>query len=50
MGEFDPIVLLTPVWKGKPTAAMMEFLEKIDLKGKRVVLGLVGANKKTPTL
>jgi flavodoxin len=45
---FDPIILLTPVWKGKPTSSMIEFLEKIDLKGKRVVLGLVGANKTNP--
>jgi hypothetical protein len=27
---------------------MTEFLEKIDLKGKRVVLGLVGANETNP--
>ncbi len=46
--EFDPIILLTPVWKGKPTSVMIEFLEKIDLKGKRVVLGLVGANETNP--
>jgi flavodoxin len=48
IGEFDPIILLTPVWRGKPTAAMVEFLEKIDLKGKRVVIGLVGANETNP--
>ena len=46
--EFDPIILLTPVWKGEPTLAMIEYLEKIDLKGKRVVLGLVGANETNP--
>jgi flavodoxin len=46
--KFDPIILLTPIWKGKPTQAMIEFLEKIDLKGKRVVLGLVGANATNP--
>ena len=48
IGEFDPIILLTPVWRGKPTSSMIEFLEKIDLKGKRVVLGLVGANETNP--
>jgi flavodoxin len=48
IGEFDPIILLTPVWNGKPTPAMNEFLEKVDLKGKRVVLGLVGANETNP--
>jgi len=46
--KFDPIILMTPVWKGKPTLAMIEFLEKVDLKGKRVVLGLVGANETNP--
>ena len=43
--EYDPIILLTPVWNGKPTSSMIEFVEKIDLKGKRVVLWLVGANE-----
>ena len=46
--EFDPIILLTPVREGKPSSAMIEFLEKIDLKGKRVVLGLVGKNETNP--
>jgi len=46
--EFDPIILMTPVWGGKPTLAMTEFLEGVDLKGKRVVLGLVGANETNP--
>ena len=46
--EFDPIILMTPVWKGEPTLAMIEYLERIDLKGKRVVLGLVGANETNP--
>ena len=46
--EFDPIILMTPVWKGEPTSAMIEFLENIDLKGKRVVVGLVGANETNP--
>ncbi len=46
--KFDPIILLTPIWKGKPTQAMIELLSKIDLKGKRVVLGLVGANATNP--
>jgi flavodoxin len=48
INEFDPIILLTPVRKGKPSPAMIEFLEKIDLKGKRVVLGLVGKNETNP--
>src|SRR4030042_2156995 len=46
--KFDPIILMTPVWRGKPTLAMIEFLEKGALKGKRVVLGLVGANETNP--
>ena len=45
---FNPIILLTPVWEGRPTLAMMDFLEKIDLKGKQVILGLVGANETNP--
>ena len=48
LDEFDPIILLTPVWEGRPTLAMMDFLEKINLKGKRVVLGLVGADETNP--
>jgi flavodoxin len=48
VNEFDPIILLTPIWDGKPTLSMIEFLEKIDLKVKRVVLGLVGANETDP--
>jgi flavodoxin len=48
LDEFDPIILLTPVWRGKPTPVMIEFLEKIDLSGKRVLLGLVGANETNP--
>ena len=46
--DFDPIILLTPIWGGKPTPAMMGFLNKIDLHGKRVVIGLVGANATNP--
>jgi len=46
--EFDPIILLTPVWHGKPTPAMNGFLDSVDLKGKRVVLGLVGAKEANP--
>ena len=46
--EFDPIILLTPVWEGLPTMAMIEFVEKIDLKGKSVILGLVGENETDP--
>ena len=46
--EYDPIILMTPVWKGEPTAAIIEFLENIDLKDKRVVVGLVGANETNP--
>ena len=46
--EFDPIIFLTPIWKGKLPSSMMEFLEQIDLKGKRVILGLVGSNETNP--
>jgi len=46
--EFDPIILLTPIWKGKPSSSMMEFLEQIDLKGKRVIMGLVGSDETNP--
>ena len=40
---FDAIVLLSPIWAGNPTPAMNSFLKKVNLKGKRVLLGLVGA-------
>ncbi len=46
--EFDPIILLTAVSKGKPPSSMIEFLEQIDLRGKRVILGLVGADETNP--
>jgi len=45
---FDPIILLTPIWRGNPTPAMIEYLEKTSLKNKRVILGLVGANQTNP--
>src|SRR5512138_3905583 len=44
VSEFDPILLLAPVWDGKPAQSMMEFLEDSNLKGKRVIVVLVGAN------
>ncbi|MGD0803381.1 MAG: NAD(P)H-dependent oxidoreductase [Candidatus Bathyarchaeia archaeon] len=40
---FDAIVLLSPIWAGNPTPAMNSFLKKVNLNGKRVLLGLVGA-------
>jgi flavodoxin len=46
--EFDSIILLTPIWKGNPTPAMTEYLEKTSLKNKKVIIGLVGANKENP--
>ena len=46
--EFDPIILLTAIWEGTPPSSMIEFLEQIDLHGKRVILGLVGANETNP--
>lgn len=46
--EFDPIILLTAVSKGKPPSSMIEFLEQIDLRGKRVILGLVGTEGTNP--
>jgi flavodoxin len=46
--EFDPIILLTAISKGKPPSSMIEFLEQINLRGKRVILGLVGAEETNP--
>ena len=46
--EFDPIILLTAVWKGIPPSSMIDFLEEIDLHGKRIILGLVGDNETDP--
>jgi len=43
--EFDPIIFLTPIWNGNPAPAIDRLLEKVNLKGKRVVFGLVGANQ-----
>lgn len=48
--EFDPIILLTHIYKGKSPSSMMEFLEQINLKGKRVILGLVGSNETNPKI
>jgi flavodoxin len=48
LAEFDPIILLTPIWKGNPTPAMTEYLKTISLKNKRVIIGLVGANQTNP--
>src|SRR5512138_1646979 len=46
--EFDPIVLLTPIRNGDPSLSLMEFLGDINLRGKRVLVGLVGANEANP--
>jgi flavodoxin len=43
--EFDPIILLTPIWNGKPSPAIEQFIDSVNLKGKRVIFGLVGANQ-----
>ncbi len=48
LDEYDPIILLTPIWKGNPSPAMIHFLDRIDLNGKKVVLGFVGANAENP--
>jgi hypothetical protein len=40
--------LLTTIQREKPTSCLIEFLEQIDLKGKRVILGLVGDNETNP--
>ncbi len=45
---FDAVVLMTPIWAGNPTPAMNTFLKKVDLKGKRVIIGLVGAADENP--
>lgn len=46
--EHDPIVLLTPVWSGGPTPAMNAFLAGTNLRGKKVIAGLVGAKRENP--
>jgi len=43
--EFDPIIFLTPIWNGYPAPVIDRLLDKINLKGKRVLFGLVGANQ-----
>ena len=43
--DFDPVIVLTPIWKGDPAPIIEQFLHKVDLGGKRVVFGLVGANQ-----
>ena len=45
VGDYDPIILLSPVWTGKPTPAMNAFLSVVDLKGKKVIAVLVGARR-----
>jgi flavodoxin len=40
---FDTILLMTPIWAGNPTPAMNTFLKKVNLRGKQVILALVGA-------
>jgi len=40
---FENILLMTPIWAGNPTPAMNTFLKKVNLRGKRVILALVGA-------
>ena len=45
LGGFDTIILLTPIWAGNPTPAMNAFLKKVNLQGKSILLGLVGAGE-----
>jgi flavodoxin len=37
-GQWDLIVLGTPVWAGSPAPAMVSFLEKTKISGKRIAL------------
>ncbi len=48
VAEHDPIVLLTPVWSGEPTPAMNAFLVGTNLRGKKVIAGLVGGKRENP--
>jgi flavodoxin len=45
---FDTVVLMTPIWAGNPTPAMNTFLKNVNLTGKGVILGLVGAGDENP--
>jgi len=38
INAFDLLILGTPVWGGSPASAMLSFLDKIEIKGKKVAL------------
>lgn len=45
--DYDLIIIGTPVWRGLPAPAIMTFLKKTDLSGKKVAIFFTQGNKKT---
>jgi flavodoxin len=45
--DYDLIVVGTPIWAGKPTPAIVTYLKKSDLSGKKVAVFFTQGGKKT---
>ncbi len=45
LSDYDLVIILSPVWGGSPTPAVNTFLAGVDLGGKKVIAGLVGARE-----
>jgi flavodoxin len=45
-GDYDFIIVGTPIWAGRPTPAITTYLKKTDLSGKKVAFFFVQGGKK----
>ena len=48
VSAYDTVVLLTPVWAGRPTPAANAFLRMASLTGKKLLIVAVGASVENP--
>ena len=48
VSAYDTVVLLTPVWAGRPTPAANTFLRRANLTGKKMLIVAVGASVENP--
>ncbi len=46
--DYDPILILTPAWGGNAIPAIFTFIRNVSLKGKKVIIGLVGGEVEVP--
>lgn len=44
IGNFEIVMLMTPIWAGNPKPAINKFLGKVDLRGKLALVGTATEN------